>query len=253
MARRRRSGSMHRRSRRGWNMLYKFLTVALIVVAVVMALILFFRVGEVNVEGQQHYSEDEIREVAGIAPGDNMFLINKQQVTENIYRTLPFVRNVELIRHLPSTVTLRIEEGSAAGLITAGSKIWAINASGKLMGEAAEDEKAALIDGAAVSVPELGTVITGETEQDQYRVDELIKLLSEMSAKEMLAEAQGIHLGNGAAITVDYLERFTVKIPWGADYEYKLRSLLAVVDRLENNETGTIDMTYDEGEVHFLP
>ena len=39
---------------------------------------------------------------------------------------------------------------------------------------------------------------------------------------------------------------------WDADFDYKLDYLAAVVDKLEDNEKGTIDMT-QEGKASFIP
>ena len=61
-----------------------------------------------------------------------------------------------------------------------------------------------------------------------------------------------IDLGDGTAITLTYLDRFTVKMPWDADLAYKLENVRTVVDVLEANETGTIDLMTD-GKASFIP
>jgi len=68
----------------------------------------------------------------------------------------------------------------------------------------------------------------------------------------MIAETKGIHMGDGAFITVDYADRFTVKFAWDADFDYKLQNLQVVISKLEVNETGVIDLTRD-GVANFIP
>ena len=49
-----------------------------------------------------------------------------------------------------------------------------------------------------------------------------------------------------------YLDRFEVTLRRDADLDYKLEYLLAVVERLEVNEKGRIDMT-QEDKASFIP
>ena len=61
----------------------------------------------------------------------------------------------------------------------------------------------------------------------------------------MLGDVQQIHLEDSACITFRYLDRLNVQIPWDADFDYKLRFLAKVVDKLEPYETGTLRMMAD--------
>ena len=68
----------------------------------------------------------------------------------------------------------------------------------------------------------------------------------------MLEDVQAIHLEDASLITLRYLDRFTVQLPWASDLDYKLNYLQAVVERLEDNEKGTINMMQDH-KVNFIP
>ena len=68
----------------------------------------------------------------------------------------------------------------------------------------------------------------------------------------MLQDITAIDMAEHDSISMSYLGRFLVVLPRDADWDYKLDYLLAVVDRLEANETGTIDMMQD-GTVSFIP
>ena len=61
-----------------------------------------------------------------------------------------------------------------------------------------------------------------------------------------------IDLSDGTAITFTYLDRFTVKMPWDADIAYKLGNVRTVVEQLEANQTGTINLMND-GRADFIP
>ena len=75
MGKKRRSG-LHKRRGRLSTALAKLGLVALIVILLVLALTIFFKVDSVRVEGNSQYEAQEILDVAAIKNGDNMFFIN---------------------------------------------------------------------------------------------------------------------------------------------------------------------------------
>ena len=77
-------------------------------------------------------------------------------------------------------------------------------------------------------------------------------MLRALEEKGMLHQVQVIDLSDAARITMRYMDRFDVEFLWDADFDYKLDYLAAVVDKLEANEKGTIDMT-QEGKASFIP
>ena len=77
-------------------------------------------------------------------------------------------------------------------------------------------------------------------------------LLGLLRDKDMLGDVQTIDLSDTASVVMRYLDRFDVTFRWDADFDYKLDYLLAVVERLEVNEKGAIDMT-QEGKASFIP
>ena len=60
-----------------------------------------------------------------------------------------------------------------------------------------------------------------------------------------------IHLDSASELVMGYAGRFAVKMPYGADYDKMLAFLSIVMDTLETNETGVIDLT-TEGKASVL-
>ena len=101
MARRRHSG---RRRRGSLSFLYKLLSMLVICGAIVAALTLFFRVNTVVVSGQQRYTQQQILAASGIQTGDNLFLLNKYDVANQIIGELPYIETIRINRKLPDTL-----------------------------------------------------------------------------------------------------------------------------------------------------
>ena len=85
----------------------------------------------------------------------------------------------------------------------------------------------------------------------------LLDLLAALEEKGMLAGVSGIHFSEESVISMDYADRFTVKLAYGADFSYKLAQLSKVIEQLElqgDMREGTIDMTNEtDGRINFIP
>ena len=111
--------------------------------------------------------------------------------------------------------------------------------------------KYAMVKGLSLLEPQVGAAIQ-VSEEEQPSAQLLLTLLGLLRDKSMLADVQSIDLSDGASVVLRYLDRFDVTFRWDADFDYKLDYLLAVVERLEINEKGAIDMTQD-GKASFIP
>ena len=225
MARRR---SYHRKRRQGrFSFLYKILIFVAICGAIAVALALFFKVDTITVTGNSRYTANQIIEASGIETGDNMFFLNKYHASERITAALPYVETVRISRQLPDTLVVTVTECTAPAAVSQDGKLWLLSGDGKIVDAKTGDGK-------------------------QYAVVEGLTLLGLLRDKDMLGDVQTIDLSDTASVVMRYLDRFDVTFRWDADFDYKLDYLLAVVERLEVNEKGAIDMT-QEGKASFIP
>ena len=240
-----------RRNRRGrFAVLYRLLTFVVICGAIVAALALFFKVEHIKVDGSTRYTPEEVIAASGVKIGDNLFLMNKFDVAGRIRDGLSYVESVRITRDLPSTLHIVITESRFTVAVEQDGKLWLVSGSGKIVDTAEPDQKGgATVTGLALKDPQIGRSIESE---DETVCSALLELLHLLRDKEMLGDVQAIHLEDASQITVRYLDRFDVLIPWGADMNYKLNYLQKVVERLEDNERGTINMM-QEGQVSFIP
>lgn len=221
--------------------------------AIAVALSMFFTVETITVSGTQRYHEKTIVEASGIQQGDNMFLMDKYSVCDAITSTLPYVETVQLRRSLPDTLVLTVTECDAPAALIQNGRAWLLSPQGKIVDSkvlgAARDYTR--ISGLALQDPVIGAQLQVE-EGKETDASEMLMLLRLLDNKGMLSQVQSLDLSDTEVVSLRYLDRFDVTIPRGSDYSYKLDYLLAVVDRLEINEKGTIDMT-QEGKASFIP
>ena len=99
-----------RRSRGGGRFLSLYLVLAVVVTAVVIGAgcIVFFKVNQFEVEGNQRYSTEEIAKASGVSKGDNLFLVNKTETARKLLDELAYVRSVNIKRKLPDTLVITV-------------------------------------------------------------------------------------------------------------------------------------------------
>ena len=54
-----------------------------------------------EITGDSPYTEEEIRRVSGVEQGDNLFTLNKYQISSRIYTQLPYIGTVNLSGNTP--------------------------------------------------------------------------------------------------------------------------------------------------------
>ena len=243
----------HGRGRRGrrFGVLYKLLTLVVVCAAAVLALTLFFKVESVEVTGNSRYSAQEIQDACGVSLGDNLYLLSKPDMVQRLHQQLPYIDEVRITRRLPNTLCVQVTEFSTVYAVEQEGTVWLLTSGGKIVETAAERGDTPLIDGCELLAPSLGGDVSFALEL-QNRRESLFALLTALESAELTGDVRAIHLGDPTVLSMDYTESFTVEMPYGADYPRLLRYLTLVIEELETNLTGVIDLTRD-GEPHFRP
>ena len=240
-----------RRSRFG--PLSKLLSVIAVIAAVVVACVVFFRVNHIEVEGNQRYSAQEIIDASGIQLGDNLVALPRGRIASNILSRLPYVEGVVPRRALPDGVVLVVTERTAAASVDTGEGRWLISAQGKLLEpETGAGEQVTAITGltALAPMPGASMQVSGE---EQAALGYVLELMAAIQENGSMGDYASIDCTHAAYIGA---ERgiYHIRFPRGGDYDYCLRLLNAALasDQMPQNTPGTLDLTIEEGRVHFI-
>lgn len=251
MARRKRYN--HKRRRGSLSFLYKLLAFVLICTAIALALTLFFRIRTIDVSGSQRYSAQEIIDAAEVQVGDNMFLMNKYRAAERIRAALPYIETVQFRRDMPDGLRIIVTECTDPAAIVQDGKAYLLCDTGTIVDDVAASaaKKRIQVKGLTLVEPVVGQPAQA-AEGQELALTHLLALMQALDERGMGGDVTLIDMSDPAQLTLGYLGRFNVYFPWGADYGYKLDYLLAVVEKLEANEKGVINMM-QEGKARFIP
>ena len=75
-----------------------------------------FSVAEIVTTGGKHRGPDDIAQIAGVSKGQNVFSIDLERSRAKLAAD-PWIESAELSRQLPGTITIRVTEREAAGLV----------------------------------------------------------------------------------------------------------------------------------------
>lgn len=95
--------------------------ISLLLLLIIVCIYLFmhssiFDINKVNVSGQKEVTSDEVKALAGITPGENLFKINRDLIEKSV-KIHPMVKSAQLTRHLPHTVEIKIEERASWAVV----------------------------------------------------------------------------------------------------------------------------------------
>ena len=251
MAKRRRYN--HKRRRGSFSFLYKLLALVLICTAIALALTLFFRIRAIQVSGNDRYTREEIIAAAEVKEGDNLFLMNKYNAAERIRKALPYIETVQFRRMLPDGLSIVVTECADPAAVVQDGKAYLLCDTGNIVDEmAASAARGRMqVKGLTLTGPAVGTQAQA-AEGQELTLERLLELMKALDSRGMTGNVSQLDMSDASQLTLRYLDRFDVYFPWDADYGYKLDYLLAVVEKLEVNEKGIINMM-QEGKARFIP
>lgn len=240
-----------RRARFG--VFYKLMAVVAVLGAVVMGATVFFRVEEMVVVGNARYTAQQVIDATGIVQGDNLFGMNKFETARQIRKKLPYIEGVNIRRGWPDSLIITVTECEAAARVTGERGQWLISKSGKLLELTRNNgDDVIRIDGLNAVQPEAGLPLMVREEQ-QIRGDALLELLQTLDSVGRLKQVTYIDMTSPSRILMDLDGRFVVKLPVDGDFAYLLGAMGQAVAKLEEYETGTLDLTVKDYTVVFSP
>jgi cell division protein FtsQ len=223
-------------------------------IAMVAAIVVFFKINRINVEGAERYTSSEIRENSGVSVGDNLVFLNKIAVTRKIFSKLPYVDEIKISRKLPDTLIISVTEAKEFAFVENEGSIWYIDKKGKLLEKAAARRDELIeVTGVVLIRPVAGeNVKFGDT--DTGKIKTMTDFFSAITTNNIPGITR-VDLSQVYDIEFEYLGRFTVKFGAPEAIDYKLAFLGEIVGELELGDKGTIDLSelMETEEARFIP
>ena len=247
--------------------LLQLATVAAIVLALVLGMSIFFKVGQINVAGTEKYTPWDIRQASGIQDGEALLSLSEAKISANIRSKLPYVGDVRVGIKLPDTVNIEITELQVVYAVEAvDATWWLLDAAGRVVDstDAAAAKNYTQIIGVRIHNAQIGEPAkAAEPKTDagtQTEAGSTVPTLPPISAEELLntvvqvltaLENNGVM---GVIKTVDVSDRETIRMWYEDRYlvslgdtsqlDRKVALMKAVVEKEGQYKSGYMDVSF---------
>ena len=195
---------------------------AAVVAAFVLSMVIFFRVRDIQVTGSTYYTAEEVIAACGITKGDNLLTISRGKAAGSVMAALPYVKTVQVTRHLPDTLELTVTEYDVTYAVQDTSDgYWLVTSDGKITEQT--DDKAVkshiLVSGFKIASPVVGeqlsvAVAEGQEAAGEGQLAAMTSLLQELEKSDLTKQV----------VSVDIPASYELAFWYGSQYYVKLRS-----------------------------
>ena len=225
----------------------------LVVVAVIFVMSVFFRVSDIQVRGNSHYTDEEIIRAIDIEEGDNLFFFDRFAALSRVFAKLPYIDEVSVERSLPNRVIITVTESQALAYIVLGEEKWTIDHSCKVLGKANDDELQGLIPIDGISP---GTLMIGEPLQTSDGSEEIVDFIAEvlyqLEERGLYRQVGRVDFSNPRRVSFTYGDKYTVVLGDSGNIEYKFGMLVSAMSQLLEGDVGIINVS-DGNTARFSP
>ena len=225
----------------------------LVIVAVIFVMSVFFRVSDIQVRGNTHYTDEEIIRAIDIEEGDNLFFFDRFAALSRVFAKLPYIDEVTVERSLPNRVIITVTESQALAYIVLGEENWTIDHNCKVLGKANDDELQGLIPILGISP---GTLMIGETletaDGDEQIVEFIAEVLEQLEGRGLYTRVGRVDFTDPEQVEFTLGDKYTVRIGNSSAIDYKFGMLISVLSQLLEGDVGIINVS-DGNTAHFSP
>lgn len=238
-----------RTRRRGrFRFFYKLISLVAVAAAVVTACVIFFRVNEVKVEGNSHYTAQQIIDASEIEMGDNLVTLWTWKINQLVGDKLPYVQRVALNHTFPDKVTIQVVERTVAATVEGNGRQWLMASDGYLLETTNQNRGIAIVGLEAVD-PQAGQPMQ-VSQADQSKGEAIVPLMEALEQAGKLSQCTQFDCSAASSILVSY-GIHQLRFPLHGDYGDMLNLFQAALDsgELPQGEARVFDFTIADNKV----
>ena len=237
------------RKRRAIRAFFVLLILAVITVAVLSVTVLF-PVKSVNVSGSKIYTPTEIVKAGKITQSTNLLILSEDKLTEKIRTELPFVDSVKLEKKLPDSLTIKVTDATEKYCYNYGGKYYTVSSKSYVLKTYNElpEGMTEIRCGKITCVP--GQKINIHDQNAKNTCDKIFVVFENNDIK-----IDSVDTTDPLNITMKIEGKFEVLLGGNAHMESKCKHLVAMIEKIEDDASGTINLsmwTPDKKEGTFI-
>ena len=216
---------------------------AMSIVLVVLVSVLFLKIEKIEVKGNTLYSAETVIEASGITANKSILALNRGETEAIIKEKLPGVKEVKIIKKLPSKVIIDVTEANEVFVVAVGRQYFSLDDSLKVISVYDTIEKAEVRGLKRIFLPDVTKCIVGEIlETEGEDIPEMVLELYRALVKyEFLYDITEIDFRDKFNITVNLGVRYRIRLGNILESDTKLEIIKKMIEELDENESGVIE------------
>jgi len=247
----RKKKKVRRRPRIPFGPLITLLGGVIVIVAVVVALTMFFKIKTITVTGETRYAHADIIAASGIKEGESLIFLGKRSAAQAISDAFPYIDTIDISRSLTGKIEIAVTPCVAMVAFCDEYDWYLADARGKILEITNLEGTAGLLR--VERAPILQTTPGKQVEfSDEDKKKPYFTLLNTLINSDILLDTEYIDLEHVFDIHFFYKGRFDVNLGTVEQIDQKIRFLLEVSQELSENERGEVDVSQVD-TARFLP
>jgi len=155
-----------------------------------------FEVRSLIYEPTAHVSDGRLRELMALRPGTNILALDLDELAERVARD-PWVARAEVVRELPDTIIVRVEEHEPVAVLLAGAFFYLLDGDGKPFKrlERSERQQLPIVTGVDFQM------LTQDPEESAARLGRALEVIAAYQAKHRPRLSE-VHVGQAGDVTL---------------------------------------------------
>lgn len=220
----------------------------LIATGVTLTVTMLFKVENYVVEGDSHYTKEEITAAFGYGTGGNIFGFNAQNAAQRLATALPYLEEITIRRRLPTTVVFKVTAAQEKYYIPVEEQFAILSSSQKVLRLAdTEPQNLVRIEGVGKAglVPGLPLTI-----EDTIAADALHSLIAQLEARG-IADVTLLDVSDPTKTSFRWKNRFTVVVGTQSNMAEKLEFAFLILT--DTGQSGLADTDKGQLDVSGYP
>lgn len=237
--------------RRRMKIFIRLMSVVAVFCISIYSISIFFRVKNIEINGNASYDKDEIIEVINIEEGMSMFFFNKYESQRALQQEFAYVDTVSVKRKFPTTIEVNINLCEEYATFYYNQKHYLVDKKGKILSEidVETSKRYTRIFGLDNESAVVGEYINSV---DSKKTDIIFEIIEHFEENNRLDEITEINVSKVYDVRVKWDNKFEIYLGQMDDMTHKMKFLDEVLKKLTPSDVGVIDLS-DKTYARFRP
>lgn len=231
---------------------YLILILSILLIGIFFIIHNFFKITHIEIMGSKKYTQDEIKKIANLNIGQNIFLYRSSTISNTLKSKLVYIDDAQVKKVLPGKILINIVDSKPKYWLKVNDKYLIVNNSMKIL----EINNTLPNELAEIKITDVSNQNIGNIILDDSNKLNILLTLDRVLDKHSLKGVIKIDVTTFSDIKLSYQDRILILLGNIEQIDYKIKFVKSIiVNNIDKNERGIIDAVNvgSTSKVYFSP